>query len=323
MGHRVHLALSEREDIMLMRRDGKGVCEIARAIGRDKSTVSRERSRNSRERFYRASTAQRRCSERRLACRRPAILDGESVLALVGDKFLDEQWSPGQIEGRLALELGASPVSDTTVYRAIRSGRFDARIGGRKAAKRLLHRGKRRRGPSERRGKIKVPHEISERPAAADGRSEPGHWEGDTVAGRAGGACLLTLVDRRDGFLVGGKCRRKTAACVRAKMPKALEGQPLESVTLDRGKEFAAHAQVTEEIGVEFHFALPHHPWQRGTNENANGLLREYFPKGESFGRVSEKRVQEVYDKLNRRPRKRLGYRTPYEAHYSKTLHLI
>lgn len=253
MGRHVHLALSEREDIMMMRRDGKGVCEIARAIGRDKSTVSRER-------FYRASTAQRRYSERRLACRRPAILDGESVLALVGDKFLDEQWSPGQIEGRLALELGASPVSDTTVYRAIRSGRFDARIGGRKAAKRLLHRGKRRKGPSERRGKIKVSHEISERPAAADGRSEPGHWEGDTVASRAGGACLLTLVDRRDGFLVGGKCRRKTAACVRAKMPKALEGQLLKSVTLDRGKEFAAHAQVTEEIGVEFHFALPHHP---------------------------------------------------------------
>ena len=188
MGHCVHLTLSEREDIMLMRRDGKGVCEIARAIGRDKSTVSRELSRNSCERFYRASTAQRRYSERRLACRRPAILDDESVLALVGDKFLNEQWSPEQIEGRLALELGASPVSDTTVYRAIRSGRFDARIGGRKAAKRLRHRGKRRRGPSERRGKIKVSHEISERPAAADGRSEPGHWEGDTVAGRAGGA---------------------------------------------------------------------------------------------------------------------------------------
>ena len=112
MGRHVHLALSEREDIMMMRRDGKGVCEIARAIGRDKSTVSRER-------FYRASTAQRRYSERRLARRRPAILDGESVLALVGDKFLDEQWSPGQIEGRLTLELGASPVSDTTVYRAI------------------------------------------------------------------------------------------------------------------------------------------------------------------------------------------------------------
>ena len=107
MGHHVHLTLSERGDIMMMRRDGKGVCEIARAIGRDKSTVSCER-------FYRASTAQRRYSERRLACRGPAILDDESVLALVGDKFLNEQWSPEQIEDRLALELGASPVSDTT-----------------------------------------------------------------------------------------------------------------------------------------------------------------------------------------------------------------
>lgn len=323
MGHHVHLTLREREDIMLMRRDGKGVCEIARRIGRDKSTVSRELSRNSCARFYRASTAQRRYSERRLACRRIAILDDESTFSLVRDKFLDEQWSPEQIEGRLALELGSSPVSDTTIYRGIWSGRFDACIGGRKAAKRLRHRGKRRRGASEKRGRIKVSHEISERPAAADGRSEAGHWEGDTVAGKAGGACLLTLVDRKDGFLVGGKCRRKTAACVRAKMPKALEGQPLRSVTLDRGKEFASHAQVTGEIGVEFYFALPHHPWQRGTNENTNGLLREYFPKGESLGRVSEKRVQEVYDKLNRRPRKRLGYRTPYEVHYSKTLHLI
>ena len=260
MGHHVHLTLREREDIMLMRRDGKGVCEIARRIGRDKSTVSRELSRNSCARFYRASTAQRRYSERRLACRRIAILDDESTFSLVRDKFLGEQWSPEQIEGRLALERGASPVSDTTIYRGIWSGRFDACIGGRKAAKRLRHR---------------------------------------------------------------GKCRRKTAACVRAKMPKALESQPLRSVTLDRGKEFASHAQVTGEIGVEFYFALPHHPWQRGTNENTNGLLREYFPKGESLGRVSEKRVQEVYDKLNRRPRKRLGYRTPYEVHYSKTLHLI
>ena len=323
MGHHVHLTLSEREDIMLMRREGKGVSDIARAIGRDKSTVSRELRRNSCERFYRASTAQRRYGERRLACRRPAILDDERVFGLVRDKFLEEQWSPEQIEGRLALELGGSPVSDTTIYRGIHAGRFDGCIGGHKAKRRLRRRGKRRRGPSERRSKIKVPHEISERPAAAEGRSEPGHWEGDTVAGKAGGPCLPTLVDRKDGFLVGGKCRRKTAECVRRKMLRALKGQPLGSVTLDRGKEFALHAQVTDEIGVEFYFALPHHPWQRGTNENTNGLLREYFPKGESLARVSEKRVQEVYDRLNRRPRKRLGYRTPYEVHYSETLHLI
>ena len=323
MGRQIHLTLREREDIMLMRRDGRGVSEIARAIGRSKSTVSRELKRNSCERFYRASTAQRRYEGRRLACRRRRALDDERVFNLVRDKFLEEQWSPEQIEGRLALELGRSPVSDTTIYRGIHAGRFDGCIGGRKAKRRLRHRGKRRRGPSERRGKIKASHEISERPAAAEGRSEPGHWEGDTVAGKAGGPCLLTLVDRKDGFLVGGKCRRKAAKCVRDKMPRALEGQPLGSVTLDRGKEFADHAQVTADIDVQSYFALPHHPWQRGTNENTNGLLREYFPKGESLARVSEERVQEVYDKLNRRPRKRLGYRTPYEVHYSETLRLI
>ena len=285
--------------------------------------MSRGLKRNSCERFYRASTAQRRYEGRRLACRRRRALDDERVFNLVRDKFLEEQWSPEQIEGRLALELGTSPVSDTTIYRGIHAGRFDGCIGGRKAKRRLRHRGKRRRGPSERRGKIKVSHEISERPAAAEGRGEPGRWEGDTVAGKAGGPCLLTLVDRKDGFLVGGKCRRKTAKCVRDEMPRALEGQPLGSVTLDRGKEFADHAQVTADIDVQSCFALPHHPWQRGANENTNGLLREYFPKGESLARVSEKRVQEVYDKLNRRPRKRLGYRTPYEVHCSETLHLI
>ena len=323
MGHQIHLTLREREGIMLMRRDGRGVSEIARDIGRSKSTVSRELKRNSCERFYRASTAQRHYEGRRLACRRRRAFDDERVFNLVRDKFLEGQWSPEQIEGRLALELGRSPVGDTTIYRGIHAGRFDGCIGGRKAKRRLRHRGKRRRGPSERRGKIKVSHEISERPAAAEGRSEPGHWEGDTVAGKAGGPCLLTLVDRKDGFLVGGKCRRKTAKCVRDKMPRVLEGQPLGSVTLDRGKEFADHTQVTADIDVQFYFALPHHPWQRGTNENTNGLLREYFPKGESLARVSEKRVQEVYDKLNRRPRKRLGYRTLYEVHCSETLHLI
>lgn len=323
MSHHTHLTLREREDIMMMRRDGRGVSDIARAIGRDKSTVSREIRRNSCARFYRASTAQRRCAERRLACRRRRVLDDGAVFALVADKFLNERWSPEQIEGRLALELGASPVSDTTIYRGIHAGRFDGCIGGRKAKRRLRHRGKRRRHPSERRGKIRASHEISERPQAAEDRSEPGHWEGDTVAGKAGGACLLTLVDRSDGFLVGGKLRRKSAECVLAKMPRALRGQPLASVTLDRGKEFASHAQVTEELGVEFYFALPHHPWQRGTNENTNGLLREYFPKGKSLSGVSERLVQEVYDKLNRRPRKRLGYRTPYEVHCSETLQLI
>ncbi len=160
-----------------MRREGKGASEIARAVKRDKSTVSRELRRNSCARFYRASTAQQRYAERRKACRRRAILDDGNVFGPVGDKFLEEQWSPEQIEGHLALELGSSPVSDTPIYRGIHAGRFDGCIGGRAAKRRLGHR-----------GKIPVSHEISQCPPAAEGRSEPGHWEGDTVAGKAGGA---------------------------------------------------------------------------------------------------------------------------------------
>ena len=155
MCHHTHLTLSEREDIMIMRREGRKITEIAEAIGRSKSTVSRELARNSCQRFYRASTAQGRYESRRKACRRPRILDNDDLFRLVGDKFLGEQWSPEQIEGRLALELGASPVSDSTIYRAIAEGRFDACIGGRRAACRLRRKGRRRRSPqSERRGKI-------------------------------------------------------------------------------------------------------------------------------------------------------------------------
>lgn len=324
MGQYTHLTLSEREDIMMMRRDGRGVSDIARAIGRSRSTVSRELSRNSCARFYRASTAQRRYEERRAACSRGRILDDARVFELVRGKFLEEQWSPEQIEGRLALELGRSPVSDTTIYRGIARGLFDGCIGGRRAACRLRRKGRRRRAKgAERRGKIKISREISERPAEANLRLRLGDWEADTVAGKAGGACLLTLVDRRSGYLVGGKCRRKDAGSVASRASRALRGQPLRTVTADRGKEFAYHALVTEALGVEFYFALPHHPWQRGTNENTNGLLREYFPKGRSLGVVGERRIREVYDRLNRRPRKRLGYRTPYEVHHSTSLRLI
>lgn len=328
MRHHTHLTLSEREDIMVLRREGKSVTEIAAITGRDKSTISRELSRNmcakgTSHEYYRASTAQKRYEARRVKCRRPRILDDGRLFELVRAKFIEEQWSPEQIEGRLALELGSSPVSDTTIYREISQGRFDASIGGRKAGARLRRRGRRRKGKAERRGKIAISHEISERPQEAEGRTVPGHWEGDTVAGKAGGACLLTLVERTDGFLAGGKCRRKTAECVKRKMPAALKGHRVSTVTLDRGKEFALHGQITEETGIEFYFALPRHPWQRGTNENTNGLLREYFPKGKSLAGVTEGQVQKVYDKLNRRPRKRLGYRTPYEVHYSVALQLI
>ena len=197
--------------------------------------------------------------------------------------------------------------------------------GNRGAIRKLRHRGKSRhtKGYVERRGKIQVSHEICERPKAADKRSRLGDWEGDTVVGTPGQACIVTLVDRKSRYLVGGKAEEKSADSVNAVIINSLKDQPLKSITPDRGKEFTKHSKVTEALDkVQFYFPLPHHPWQRGTNENTNGLLREYFPKGRNLNGIPAEYILEKFDELNKRPRKCLGYRTPYEIYYSTMLRL-
>ena len=282
------LTLEDREDIMIMRLGGKSITEVASAVGRDKSTVSRELRRNSPGgasggRGYRACMAKSRYEERRRNCGRGHALADPDVFGLVARCFLEDQLSPEQIEGRLILERGNSPVSDGTIYREIHAGLFDRLLPrGCKAERRLRHRGKRRRpkGAKDARGQIRIPHDISERPVAADERSRLGDWESDTALGRKGGARLVTNVDGKSRYLVGGKAGGKTASEVMRVMMASLSGLPLHSVTPDRGKEFAAHRDVTRSLGVEFYFEFPRHPRERGTNDNTNGLLREYFPKG-------------------------------------------
>ena len=145
----------------------------------------------------------------------------------------------------------------------------------------------------------------------------------DTVVGKQGKACLVTLVDRKSRYLLGGKAMSKTAAAVNKVMCEALSGQPHLSVTPDRGKEFSKHALLKKELKrVTFYFPAPHHPWERGTNENTNGLLREFFPKGKDITDTPEDYIQRKYHELNLRPRKCLGYKTPYEVYFSKVLHL-
>lgn len=217
-------------------------------------------------------------------------------------------------------------VSDTTIYRAVASGSLDCELPGRGKASRLLrHRGKRRhgKGSAERRGKIRISHDISERPEAASSRGRVGDWEGDTVAGRAGGACLVTQVDRMSGYLAGGKAARKAHREVNAATERALAGEPVRTVTLDRGKEFSDAEGLQEALGAPVYFCRPHHPWERGTNENTNGLLRDWFPKGASLDAVTDDEVERVYDLLNRRPRKRLGWKCPWEVYHHQPLHLL
>ena len=198
--------------------------------------------------------------------------------------------------------------------------------GNRGAKRKLRHRAKTRhtKGHNETRGRIVISNELSERPVEANDRSRIVDWEGDTVAGKKAGPCIVTLADRKSRFLISRKAFKKTASFVCDVMIKCLEGQPLHSITPDRGKEFSKHTEVSAALdNVQFYFPQPHQPWQRGTNENTNGLLREYFPKGTDLSKYSDEYIQSKVDELNTRPRKCLGFLTPYEVYYSISLHLV
>ena len=196
--------------------------------------------------------------------------------------------------------------------------------GNRGAIRKLRHRGKPRRpkGFVSNRGKIPISHELSERPIEADDRVRLGDFEADTIVGFNRKSGLLTLVDRKSRFLICRKLTRLGSREVEVAMIEALSGQLVQSITPDRGREFQLHSKVTATLGVEFYFPPAHQPWQRGSNENTNGLLREYFPKGYDFAQLNDKDLQKVVDQLNRRPRKCLGYKTPWEVWFSKPLHL-
>ena len=306
MNHHKHLTLEEREKILKYHSMGYSLSRIAEILCRNKSTISRELNRNSDKDGYFPNRAENKYLSRRQKCRPKKLLEDSELYAYVKDKFLNSQWSPEEIDGRLKLEKSKWSISYSTIYRAIYDRMFDElhlSSGNRGAIRKLRHRGKSRhtKGYVERRGQIVISHDIDERPAVANERSRLGDWEGDTVAGITGKACLVTLVDHKSRFLIGGKASEKKAEQVNKVMIASLKGQPCETITPDRGKEFAKHTVVTEALEkVQFYFPKPHHPWQRGTNENTNGLLREYFPKGRDLTDVSEEYIQKCMTSLIR-----------------------
>ena len=334
MSHYHHLSISEREKILVLRTKGKNLREIARELGRCVSTVSRELTRNSSSRRgYSAVEAEKKYRDRRKKCKRPKLLSNVELQRLVRHLFLEEQWSPEQIANRLAHENSVFRVSYSTIYRAIYAGMFDTAEqrrsnGNRGAVRKLRHRGKtrRRKGTVETRGKIVISNRIQERPQEANDRRAIGHWEADTIAGKTGSACLITITDRCSRYLLAGRVAKRTSACVSDEMIKLLSALPKEkrrSVTPDRGKEFSKHDFVTQALnGLPFYFPDPHAPWQRGTNENTNGLLREYLPKSFDIALPSESDITAFIQKLNFRPRKCLAWKTPFEVFFNKSLHL-
>lgn len=331
MSHYKHLTPEEREIILVLYSYHCNIQYIANCIDRDRSTIYRELKRNTIHKYYSATAAQAAYEHRRLKCRPKKKLSDPETYEEVKKLFLDHQWSPEEISGRIALEKPELSVSYTTIYRGIYSGLFNAELadgsdGIRSAKRKLRHKGKTRRrsNQAEKRGKIIISHDIDERPQAANDRFRIGDWEGDTVIGKRDGQCLVTLADRMSRFLLCRKAENKDSNYVTDVMINCLNGQPLHTITPDRGKEFAKHADVSAALNnVQFYFPQPGQPWQRGTNENTNGLLREYFPKGTDLSKYSDDYIQSKVDELNKRPRKCLGYLTPYEVYFSTVLHLV
>jgi IS30 family transposase len=317
-----YLSLAEREEIAVAVAAGLGPREIGRRLGRAASTVSREIGRNGGSRgAYRATAAQARAEARARRPKPAKLAENAGLRAWVQEK-LEMKWSPEEISHRLVLEFPGRPemrVSPETVYQSLY-------VQGRGALRRELARQLRtgralrrpRRKADERRGRIAGMTMIADRPAEADDRAVPGHWEGDTIAGKGGKSQIGTLVERSTRFtmlvpLPGGKSPDAFAAAVTpviAGLPAALR----RSLTWDQGTEMHRHARIAVAADCPVYFCDPHAPWQRPSNENTNGLLRQYFPKGTDLRAHSPDRLQAVADELNGRPRKVLGWKTPAET---------
>jgi IS30 family transposase len=305
----------ERYAIAAMRRQRYSIRAMARELRRAPSTISREIRRNLKpDGGYRALVAGERTRARRSRCRRKPRFRSEDFRVV--ERYLALQWSPEQISGFLRAERLLS-ISHETIYVRIWE---DKRSGG-DLWRNLRQAGKKRRkryGSYDSRGRLAGKRHISERPAAAEARSEVGHWEIDTIHGTDQGRhTVLTLVDRKTGFVVLGKLERHTAAEA-TRVCVELIGRHagrFATITADNGTEFHSYRDVEDATGVLFYFATPHHSWERGTNENTNGLLRQYLPKRVSMAHVTQADCDAVAARLNSRPRKRLGYKTPEESY--------
>lgn len=316
------LSLAEREEISRGMAAGKSMRTIAASLGRAPSTVSRELGRNDGCQGYRASQADQAAWDR---ARRPKpckLILHQALARQVASK-LQQQWSPQQVAGWLQRTYPddmSRQVSHETIYRTLyiqSRGALKQELLAHLRRTRGMRRSRHHTQKTPDHGRIKDTISISERPASAEDRAVPGHWEGDLLFGDRNSQ-IATLVERQTRYVMLVKVDGKdTETVVNAliKNARRLPKQLYQSLTWDRGKEMAAHRRFTLATDIQVYFCDPHHPWQRGSNENTNGLLRQYFPKGISLSDVSQAELDEVARKLNERPRKTLGYETPTERY--------
>jgi IS30 family transposase len=316
-----YLRFEEREEIMRLQASGLGVRAIAREIGRHPSTVSRELRRAVGVRGYRAGMAQTHADRGRRGPRNAKLATSLRLRREVQER-LERHDSPEQIAGRLKIDFPDEPemwVSAETIYQSLY---IQARGGLKRELTAYLRTGrsmrKPRRTPGHRRTRIPDMVMISERPAEVEDRAVPGHWEGDLIMGsKASDSSVGTLVERTTGFVMllhlpDGHGTLAVQEALVAKM-LTLDEHLRQSLTWDQGREMTNHREMAEATGLEIYFCDPHSPWQRGTNENTNGLLRQHLPKGSDLSFYGPGMLDNIAAELNSRPRKRHGFRTPAE----------
>lgn len=317
------LSIPERATLQLGLAQGFSQRRIARMLGRSPSTISRELRRNRAPGTrYQACAAQQQMQVRRQVCRPQCkLLPGSERFELVVH-MLREGLSPEQIAGKLRSmnipSLREAYVCRETIYNAI----YALPVGGlRKELIICLRQGKTSRRPRsggvDRRGQIPEMLSIHVRPPEVEDRLMPGHWEGDLIKGKANASAVGTLVERTSGYLMLIKMADATATSALEGFSAALNGMPLavrKSMTYDQGREMARHAEITQRTRVAIYFCDPHSPWQRGSNENINGLIRQYLPKGTDLSVHSQEALDAIALQLNMRPRKRFDFKCPIEV---------
>jgi len=314
------LTEEDRIEIYAMKQAGKQQKQRAAALGDGPSTISRELARNTGLRGYRPKQAQQEALRRRYDARKAVKMTPETI-AYVEDK-LGQEHSPEQIAERMKRNPGwpGPAVSHERIYQYIWQDKAQGgslykhlRIGGTKQRRK-------RRNSRDLRGTIKNRVGIEKRPPIVERKIRVGDWEGDTVVGKNHQGALVTLVDRKSKLARIGKVHRYTAEAVEKTITRLLESLPRRNYTLtvDNGKEFAGHESVAASLQIRVYFADAYSAWQRGLNENTNGLIRQYVPKGTDVRVLTERQIQHIMDRLNNRPRKSLGYLTPNEVFYER-----
>lgn len=316
MKNYTQLTEAERNQIYALKQAGHQKSAIALQLGRHRSTIGRELQRNCGERGYRPKQAQQLSIQRRQEKAERRI--SEEIWPIVND-LLCEDWSPEQISGWLSATKNLQ-VSHERIYQHVAHDKHEG--GTLYIHLRCRKKRRKRYGSTDRRGKIKNRVSIDHRPSIVEERSRIGDWEVDTVIGRRGGAVLVTLAERKTRFSVIALAPDKRADSVKQALVQALlpYQDQVHTLTCDNGKEFALHQEFASTLQADCFFAHPYQAWQRGLNENTNGLIRQYLPKGASFDTLDTQDVKAIMEKLNSRPRKSLGFKTPKELFWGDYL---